>query len=146
MRDFQYEQLNRESLKFRLYQIGGVSDVYKRKHGASDRLNNDEIIFEKIGETILFRHFQSTTKKEQNMGAGEVETVNPSFTFPHDSIIESNCTVFYLGEEYFIDSKTERGNHIDAESQLVETLTNPDTQNITVLDESGNEQTLPIQP
>lgn len=146
MKGFNYTHLNRVALKMRLYQIGDVTDVYARREGETDRLNNSQIIFEKIGQSIVFGHFSQATDEELDEVAGEVNKVTPSFVFPHDSIIEDDAHIFWQGEEYEITATTNRGNHIISDGKQMEMLSNPDGHNhIEAEDEDGNSLSLPVE-
>lgn len=147
MGDFQYDAINREAVKFRLYQLGTVSDVYSRFGEGRDRLNNQQKVFQNIGETIVLAHWSSATDEERDIETGEFNKVTPTFVFPHDSIIEDDAHVFYKGEEYEITATTNRGNHISAEGKQVNILTKEGGHNhIIARDEDGNDLELPIEP
>lgn len=145
MQNFQYRNLNRKALAFRLYQVGTVSDIYDRIEDGEnrDRLNNPEIIFRNIGETVVFAHWGSATDEERDIPSGEFNKVTPTFVFPYDSDIKNDAHIFYDGVEYEITATTSRGNHIVADGKEVSVLSGP-SDHITAEDKNGDKLELPI--
>lgn len=147
MKDFQYRNLHKDAVKFRLYQMGTVSDVFSRQPDGKDRLNNESKVFRKIGETVIFAHWGGATDEERDIATGEFNKVTPTFLFPSDSIIEDDAHVFYDGVEYEITATTGRGNHVIADGKEVHILTKEDGHDhVTAEDEDGEELELPLEP